>query len=258
MADSDITHLPDLVGPPAVGDNLVIDDISEGVSTRTKRVEVKNFFDDYMVNNEIPEGKFAILRSSDILVFDEANGGVMFAQTITANTLLKAAIINETTVNGDIVIETIGTGTILMTDLSVNEIKEKTTNANLSLTTVGTGVVSIGGVPFKNNHIVGTLKVLFRTVAVDLPQFHADMATQNLPSTSVPVPITGTLKVGTGATYDHYDMSHVTFDGSDFTFFGSLKGTLANGNWDSSSSIATFILVDTPSAADFTYSLCIL
>ena len=45
MADSDITGLPELIVDPAVGDWLVIDDISEGVNTRTRKVSVKNLFE---------------------------------------------------------------------------------------------------------------------------------------------------------------------------------------------------------------------
>jgi hypothetical protein len=44
MADSDITNLPELTGNPEAGDALVIDDISEGVSSRTKHITVINLF----------------------------------------------------------------------------------------------------------------------------------------------------------------------------------------------------------------------
>jgi hypothetical protein len=43
MADSDITGLPELTANPEAGDWLAIDDISDGVSTRTKKISVTNF-----------------------------------------------------------------------------------------------------------------------------------------------------------------------------------------------------------------------
>jgi len=57
MADSDITGLPPLVGIPQEDDNLVIDDVSDGVNTRTKKVEVKDFFDGYLGTFGVPSLK---------------------------------------------------------------------------------------------------------------------------------------------------------------------------------------------------------
>lgn len=65
MADSDITNLPELTDNPAVGDNLVIDDISAGVNTRTRRVTVLNLFEKYLNVEGIPAISVDSITSKD-------------------------------------------------------------------------------------------------------------------------------------------------------------------------------------------------
>lgn len=73
MADSTITNLAELINA-ASGDFLVIDDISEGASTRTKKISVYNLIATWLGITEVPELNAEALNISNYI--DLANGDI--------------------------------------------------------------------------------------------------------------------------------------------------------------------------------------
>lgn len=101
MADSDITGLPELTGVVSLSDNMVIDDVSAGVSTRTKKIAVSgvNFriIEPFLTGTGIPSLK------TDVINEKTADAGVTIDGILLKDTNITTGVVNADTVSSDLV-----------------------------------------------------------------------------------------------------------------------------------------------------------
>lgn len=228
MADSDITNLPELIGTPATDDNMVIDDISDGVATRTKRVTVENLFDLYLGNTGVSQCRANSIGTKNLIDELTSLSNIRINPIVgdAALTLNSVASLQQWKLTAEATIFSIeavhnsnvkpfqiaslapsqalfiaGTGNVIMQyGITTNSISNngpadmfiQNLGPNKIFITAGGGV-NVAGLPFTNNHVNASARSFQVTVPSALADLYANLAGLGGTVGDV-VPITGQIR----------------------------------------------------------------